>query len=284
MLSDLVMCKHKELAAERHAHSVEERFDFYITNNMFDETRLFVGGFGRGVKRQRVLAASGQVTWKSRNSDCVQDQRVVRPPEVLSRYTAVVCANVVGKEDDPASVHPVSARPAAEYYGSLTATDAHSVNCLLSKWIITQQDEAGKNFFHLPMFCIQHKTGAVVESVTKFLGLLSPSFCMASCLSDGDVVDDIEVHLSSILSEIVDVRDPAEAIFDAEADRREKLFARELLDQCFVHVGDSHGNAEEQEAAQTRWRQQATQLLDFSLTGGNVRNWYTLAQQDVVEL
>ena len=113
---------------------------------MLDETRLFVRGFGRGVKRQRVLAASGQVTWNSRNSDCVQDQRVVRPSEALSRYTTAVCFNGVGKEDDSASVHPVSARPAAEYYGSLAATDAHSVNCLFSKWIFTQQDEAGKNF------------------------------------------------------------------------------------------------------------------------------------------
>ena len=96
VISDLVMSKHQELAAQRHAHSVVEPFDFYITNNMFDETRLYVGGFGRGTKRQRVLAASGQVTWKAKGSDSVQDQRIVRPPEVLSRYTAAACANVVG--------------------------------------------------------------------------------------------------------------------------------------------------------------------------------------------
>ena len=263
VISDLVMSKHEELAAQRHAHSVEEPFDFYITNNMFDETRLYVGGFGRGIKRQRVLAASGQVTWKAKGSDSVQDQRVVRPPEVLSCYTAAVCANVVGKEGDPASVHPVSARPAAQYYGSLTATDAHSVNTLLSKWIIAQQSEAGQNFFHLAMLCIQHKTGAVVEKVTKFLGLLSPSFCMASCLSDGDFLDNMELHLFATLSDILDVRDPAEAIFDEEVDRREKQLARELLEQCYVLAGDCKGDEEAKEAAQARRRQQATQLLNF---------------------
>ena len=261
------MSKQRELAAERHSHSVEEPFDFYITNNMFDETRLFVGGFGRGTKRQRVLAASGQVTWKARGSDTVQDQRVLRSPEVLSSYTAAVCANVVGKGDDPASVHPVSARPAAQYYGSLTATDAHSVNGLLSKWIIAQQSEAGKNFFHLPMFCIQHKTGAVVEKVTKFLGLLSPSFCMASCLSDGDFLDDMEVHMSATLSDVLDVRDPAEPIFDEDEDRRQKWLARELLEQCYILAGDC-----KTEAAQTRRREQAMQLLSFSLTGDKTRN------------
>lgn len=84
---------------------------------------------------------------------------------------------------------------------------------------------------------------------------------MASCLSDGDFLDNMELHLFATLSDILDVRDPAEAIFDEEVDRREKQLARELLEQCYVLAGDCKGDEEAKEAAQARRRQQATQLL-----------------------
>ena len=56
--------KMKELQRQ----SQRSKLDFFITNNMFDETKLFVGGFDRGRKRQCVLAASGQIAWKSNDS------------------------------------------------------------------------------------------------------------------------------------------------------------------------------------------------------------------------
>ena len=84
---------------------------------------------------------------------------------------------------------------------------------------------------------------------------------MAACLSDGDFLDDMEVHLFTILSDILDVRDPAEAIFDEEVHRREKQFARELLEQCCVLAGDGKGDEEAKEGAQAQRRAQGTQAL-----------------------
>ena len=148
---------------------------------------------GKGKKRQRVLAASGQVTWKPRNVG-VQDEKVHSPPQVLRRYTAATCAVAVAKPDDPflESIHKISTRPKAKFYCSLMATDQHSVNVLLSKWVVMRQSEVGSNnLFHAASFCTQHKTGAVVEVVTEFLGLLSQSFCLAACVSNGEFMDDV---------------------------------------------------------------------------------------------
>ena len=82
------------------------------------------------------------------------------------------------------------------------ATDQHSVNVLLSKWVVAEQrrqeaeeEEAAADVpqasvdarFHIPLYCIQHKTGSAVERVTQFLGLISPAFCIASSLSWGQL-------------------------------------------------------------------------------------------------
>ena len=131
---------------EREQQSKVLKFYFYITNNRFDETKLFLGGFGRGRKRQAVLAASGQVTWKSSDSDVIHGEDVIRPPAVLKRYTAAVCSRIVAAPDDPAGLAPgaASGRPLARFVGSLMATDQHSVNVLLSKWAVAEQRMQGE--------------------------------------------------------------------------------------------------------------------------------------------
>ena len=196
------MEKQSACMREREQQSDRCRFDFYITNNMFDETKLFVGGFDRGRKRQAVLAASGQVTWKPSDVDVIHDEDVIRPPTVLKQYTAATCRNVVAASDDPAGLVPCagSGRPLARFIGSLMATDQHSVNVLLSKWAVAEQrkqDEVERapadsvqrgveGRYHIPTYCIQHKTGSAVERVSNTLGLISPAFCVASALSWGE--------------------------------------------------------------------------------------------------
>ena len=194
----LASCIESHEQAEARRRNGESRrgepFDFYITNNMFDETRLYIGGFGRATKRQRVLAASGQVTWKAADG-VVQDADVFRSPTVLRNYTAAHCATVVSDPLDPTSLYPGpnDTRPLARYRGSLQATDQHSVNVLMEKVTVQRQNDLDDGTsFELTCFCTQHKTGNVVEEVTKFLGLLSPSFCLASCLSQGVLGEEIE--------------------------------------------------------------------------------------------
>ena len=81
--------------------------------------------------------------------------------------------NVLARGDDAAGLLPLGdARPQARYHGSMMAADSHSVNKLLSKWVVSEMERLFPDCrsFHLPSFCTQHKTGHVVEAVTKYFG------------------------------------------------------------------------------------------------------------------
>ena len=275
--ADLIEQRQSGEAAKRKRSSQRMPYDFYITNNMFDETRLFVAGFGKGTKRQRVLAASGQVTWKA-HGEHIRDQRVFKAPTVMRRYTAATCAAALGMPTDPTGLFPAPipgpafTRPLAKYYGNLMATDQHSVNVLCSKWVIQNQREAGNNHFHAALFCVQHKTGAVVEAVTKFLGLLSPSFCLSSCLSYGDLADDIENNIRTILDDMLVVSDPADVCY-SEAEERDVEFAKEMMEQCYVCSAHQDQGEEEEniDISVERRRKEAKELLDFIPLWGTSR-------------
>ena len=242
--SFLASCIESHEQAEARRRNGESRrgepFDFYITNNMYDETRLTLSGFGRAAKRQRVLAASGQVTGKLAGGS-VQDANVFRSPTVLRNYTAAHCATVVADPLDPTSLYPGpnENRPLAKYRGSLQATDQHSVNVLMEKVTVQRQHDLDDGTsFELTCFCTQHKTGNVVEEVTKFLGLLSPSFCIASCLAQGDLGEEAEAKLPSTLDGMMDVVDPTELSERgglSERDKRLVAFSQELMAQCYVN-------------------------------------------------
>ena len=240
----LASCIDSQEQAEAHRRNRESRqgepFDFYITNNMHDETRLYLSGFGSAAKRQRVLAASGQVTWKPAGG-LVQDADVFRSPVVLRNYTAAHCATVVADPLDPTSLYPGpnENRPLAKYRGSLQATDQHSVNVLMEKVTVQRQNDFDDGTsVEMTCFCTQHKTGSTVEEVTKFLGLLSPSFCIASCLSQGDLGEEVEAKLHSTLDCMLDVVDPTELSEReglSERDKRLVAFSQELMTQCYVN-------------------------------------------------
>ena len=136
------------------------------------------------------------VTYKS-SGGSIQDVDIIRRPRLVKHCTAAACAAVAGHPEDAFGLAPAdTVRPVARYFGSLFASDYHSVNRLLSKWVAQmmakrqESRQPGEELHcHLASWCTQHKTGNVVESVTKFLGLLSPTFCLASTFAQGDVYD-----------------------------------------------------------------------------------------------
>ncbi len=59
---------------------------FWITNNMFDETKLWYMIPGKGYRRFSTLALHGQVTWVDEHG--THDEDVFRAPKALRRYSA----------------------------------------------------------------------------------------------------------------------------------------------------------------------------------------------------
>ena len=84
-------------------------FDFYITNNMFDETKLFVAApGGHGAKRRRTVAHATEITWATHaGGKNVEDTPIIRPPALVKSCTAAASAAVVGQPTDPWGIAPL---------------------------------------------------------------------------------------------------------------------------------------------------------------------------------
>ena len=74
-------------------------------------------------------------------------------------------------------------------------------------------DDSHPFFVHVASYCTQHKNGAAVEAVTKFLGLLSPAFCLAATLSHGDTSDQLMDSISEYIDRNIVVVDLADIRF-----------------------------------------------------------------------
>ena len=159
------------------------------------------------------------------------------------------------------------------------ATDQHSVNVLLSKWTVSEQrrqeveeaEAAGGEAeidarFHIPTYCIQHKTGSAVERVSLFLGLISPAFCIASLLSWGNLADDLDaLLLETIEEDLICSPDPPAM---SASDARQVAFVRALLDECYVNdvQQDTDGDAEQMRLGVERRKAHARGILEFFWT------------------
>ena len=113
---------------------------------MFDETKLYVAApGGRRAKRRRTIAHGCQITYAKQPHGIAQDMDIIRPPALVKSCTAAACAGVVGQPKDPFGILPDGETvPKATFYGFLTATDSHSVNKLVSKYISADVDKRNK--------------------------------------------------------------------------------------------------------------------------------------------
>ena len=155
---------------------------FLIRNCMWDETQLSLKLSGQPLADHSVLAQHMQVTWCT-EAGCVTDADLVRPPVVLADGTAATMWSALTCGGDPIGLALGQAvLPAAGYHGLLTTCDGSAANRLLVKHIAEQASGAGGTTLQLACFCAQHSTGAVIEGVTRRLGILTPTFNTALSL------------------------------------------------------------------------------------------------------
>ena len=106
-------------------------------------TQLYVAApGGHRAKRRRTIAHNCQITYQEQG-EAVTDVDAVGAPSLVLQCTAATTAAVVGKPADPCGIQP-DVMPSAPYYAFLTATDSHSVNKLVSKWISASVDSKNK--------------------------------------------------------------------------------------------------------------------------------------------
>ena len=143
------------------------------------------------------MAWHSQVTWQEGvasglgddASSCVCDLDVNRPPREVESYTASVLWSMLGQADDTAGLQPQGdALPIAKYYGTLQATDSHSVNKLLNKYLDTVLKP---NEFHLASYCVQHMTGSTAEAC--------PVSSLSPCLSITMIIAVAQTIITTII-------------------------------------------------------------------------------------
>ena len=143
--------------------------------------------------------------------------------------------------------------PVVKYVDSITTTDSHTVNKLLSKWISAEHAELGQQRFHVASWCTQHMTGSAIQEVTVYLGLTRPGYALASCLATGEVADDVDAEIRAVLADELEVLDPAELEVDAPDSDNMMEFLSELFEQCYVQAsGHSTISLDVEEQEQTK--------------------------------
>lgn len=166
--------------------------DFALTNMIFDETELEINLHSFGVGSWSVLASHAQMTFKV--NEQIFDFDLIRPPMALPNKQActmwpALCAGEGG-------LWPSLSEIPAKYRAILVTCDAAPANIKLLGHLEKVMDD---RTLLLPFLCLQHRTGNVVERVTKFLSVLTGSFAVAKTLRSGFVVKRLVSHVRDIL-------------------------------------------------------------------------------------
>jgi hypothetical protein len=205
---------------------------FYIRNCMWDETQLALREHRQQVADQSVLAQHMQITWA--NDEGVTDADLVRPPSVLSEATAATMWAALTAGGDPLGLGlGESVWPAARHHGLLSICDGSAANRLVIKVMEAKQ---GEKVVRLSGLCAQHSTAAVVEAVTRRLGILSPTFAAAVTLKRGGFCRKLREEVRVLLQDRLAI-----ATEPPELAPREAAYARGLLSECFVSEGQAAG-------------------------------------------
>lgn len=229
-----------------------EQLRFYITNNMMDETKLPIGKPKR--KHERCLAWHSQVTWAA-GQHPVQDVDVPRCPTLMFRYNAATMWSIMANPDDLAGLCPAGV-PDEVYAAFITASDSHSANLLLSKFLTAK---LGPRQFHVASCCTQHKAGSICEELGNMWKLLPPCFSLACQMEHSDFYMDLKVAVERVLDKyLVCSSDSSGLSPDSDC------FEMELLEVCHVgHISNNDATEPDPRIGEAKRRLEARQFLEF---------------------
>ena len=223
--------------------------DFWITNHVFDETKLFYSVQGKGYRNFSTLAHHSQVTWSDELG--VHDEDVIRTPKTLERYTASVQFGVLSDNGAASGILPQEgARPLARFYGTLHISDSHAVNKLTSKYV--RQVMPAQDLL-LPTWCLQHSVGTTCTELVTYLNLLSRVWTLAKTFTQGDFHGGIIKHLRDVMESEetgLEVVDPDSFVLDS-GDLDED-FTDSIMDRCYRSRTHTAPGQDADEAEETK--------------------------------
>lgn len=190
------------LEAQRHGvKRLRQEYHACIINNIFDETKLSLRvGRRSGHREYPVLASHGQLTLVGGESvGNVTTEDVIRAPKVLRRATAACTWAALTAPEDLASLDPGRPMlPGVTRRAFLTTTDAAAYNHLALKHLTASLPPGN---YHLACDCLQHRTGSVIENITRQLKILNDCFCLAKAWKQADLFQDVQEHVRARVQE-----------------------------------------------------------------------------------
>ena len=186
----------KDFLRNAQAEAGPEGFSFALSNMIFDETELEICLQGFGVGAWSVLASHSQLTFRLGGK--THDFDIVRSPVAIPDKKAhtmwlPLCAELGG-------LWPGLSPVPAKLKVVLTTSDAAPTNIRLLKHLQCCLD---KTTLFFPFLCLQHRTGNVVERVTKCLGVLTGCYAVAKTLSSGSAQRKLLEQVREVLSDEV---------------------------------------------------------------------------------
>jgi hypothetical protein len=228
---------------------VEEGCTIWIRNLMFDESQFDLRIQARSALAPvSVFCSHGQ--WTYVLNGVVRDEHICRPPKMMS----VMNSSTMWKALNSGSGGLQTPGPQATFTATLTSCDSHAANIKMLKFL---EQSLPADTFLLCSLCSQHRTGNVVEQLTKQMGTLGGVFCVCKTLSRGHPLSLIRGHVAEQLKRSL-VCDPAIPVACVEEWRGAKQHASRLIDLCCSFSED-----ESKDAAPGSRRLAFQKLLDF---------------------
>ena len=173
---------------------------FALTNMIFDETELELNLHEYGQGAWSVLASHAQMAFRVNGH--THDFDFIRLPVAIPNKQActmwpALCAGDGG-------LWPGLSLVKAKLRAILVTCDAAPANIKLLKHLLCVLDD---RTLLLPLLCLQHRTGNVVERVTKLLSILPGSYAVSKTLRSGFVVRKLTQCVRTVLAQKLQVLD-----------------------------------------------------------------------------
>ena len=136
----------------------------------------------------------------------------------------------------------------ADLAAVLTTCDAHKANIKLLKHLCSSLPSGA---VLLPLLCVQHRTGNVLEQLTKFLGNLGGIFCAAKVMSKSHLLKSLQKCLRDLLEQrlVIHTEVPAALV---EQWKNSKTQLRRLIQLCSSFSEKDEEGAQARESAHAR--------------------------------
>ena len=153
--------------------------DFWIRSLMFDESTFSLSLQHEAATATSVLCSHGHWTYGS--SGDVTENHIFRPPQALfPNINASTMWSALSS--GPGGFNSICP---ARFQCTLTTCDAHAANVRLLRFL--DQSLPQEHLF-LPVLCVQHRTGNVIEQLSKLTGVLGGNFSVAKVLNKSNLL------------------------------------------------------------------------------------------------